>query len=110
MKTGKLSRDEFAIEIFKLGSELKNYNFDVFYDIQRIMDIDKQKRVVTSHPQKDKIHYFTRELGTHIIVSAEKEDINLYNQHNEHYYILDFFWNCDYFAIDSPYVIITKIK
>ena len=110
MKTGKLNRDEFAKEMFNIGANLKNYNFDVFYDIQRIMNIDKEKRVVTSHPQTEKIHYFTRELGTHILVSAEKRDVDLFAQHNEHHYILDFFWNCDYFGHHTPYVIVTKIK
>lgn len=110
MKTGKLNRDEFAKEIFNIGANLKNYNFDVFYDIQRIMNIDKEKRGITSHPQTEKIHYFTRETGTHILVSAEKKDIELFAKQGEHHYIFDFFWNCDYFSYDTPYVIITKVK
>ena len=111
MKVGKLNRDELAKELFKIGSELENYNFDMFYDIQTIMNLNREKRGVTEEAQKDVMHLFIRKLGTHSLIEVECLDQSneleaMKNQADEHYKIT-FCWNVDYLYKES-FAIVTK--
>ena len=112
MKVGKLNRDELAKELFKIGSELENYNFDMFYDIQTIMNLNREKRGVTEEAQKDVMHLFIRKFGTHSLIESnevnQSEELKAMKGQSEEHYKLVFCWNVDYLYSET-FVVISKI-
>jgi len=96
MKTGNLTRAEFAQEMCKVGTKIKMYNFDIFYDIKTIMELDKENRSLSEHPKTDKFHYFIRETGTWLLKDGDDFNKELFTREFKEYYTLEFCWNTDY--------------
>jgi len=104
----KMNQNEFAVFIADVIKGMKSYQFDVFYDIARI--VNERKEYCTQHEIRNfaEYHLMVRDTGCDLIYP--------YELHYEHYmerstvvYKLVFCWNCDYF-IDQPFVTVEKIN
>lgn len=104
-----LTQDQFAVFISDLIKDIKVYNFDVFYDIAKIVNEYKSKCGYNDNiPNKDSYFIFYRETGFDMInINSDLYEIMYAN--NSFCYRLDFCFNCDYFRNES-FVKIYKIK
>jgi hypothetical protein len=106
----EMNQDNFARWIFAKGLRIKNYNYDVFYDICRIQEQRKFNQNIHNQPIKRKFVIFFRELGSHLWY--ESESIEIYDRlllNNSQAYELEFCFNNSYFH-KIPFVNIKKIK
>lgn len=112
MRVGKLNRDELAKELFKIGSKIENYNFDLLYDIQTIMNLNRKKRGNSIESEKDTMHLFIRKFGTHSLIESnevnQSEELKAMKDQSEEHYKLVFCWNVDYLYSET-FVVISKI-
>jgi len=79
-----LDRTEFTIFFLKQNRKIKNYKFDLFHDINTIMNFaynhnnyrDKSGQIVTDKPIYKSYFWYIREQGTHLIETHDKETID----------------------------------
>mgnify|MGYP003629921806 FL=1 len=79
MKNQKFSQDQLVDFFFEQGKKIKNYKFDLFYDIAKIVNYskdvnnyrDEYGQIITNKPVEKKYIFLIRETGTYLI---EKED------------------------------------
>jgi hypothetical protein len=107
MKTGNLTLDEFAKEMYSLGLRLRNYNADVMYDITQVMMKYKEQRGNSEGKSQETMHLFTRDVGTHCFW-GDSEDTKTYLMLNEEYYKIVFTFN--YYNYNEPFAVVTKLK
>jgi len=109
MKTKKMSTDQFARFIAKELLKVKQYNFDLFYDISKITDLYIENMSKTGAPIFDTWFLMLRDTGSHFIHST---DINydMYANNNSKIYKLKFCYNRDYFYAKYQFCEVTLIK
>jgi hypothetical protein len=109
MKTRKLNTDQFAKFMANVIKSVKNYNYDGFYDIAKIVELRKANRGRTDEPIYDEFFLFSRDTGQDLV---EVNDLNLNYRiiNNTNQWHIKFCWNCDYFSNREYFAIITKIK
>lgn len=106
----KLKKDNFTKWLFLKGLRIKNYNFDLIYDIHRIQEDNQKFRNNTEKPYYKIYTIFFRDLGSHLWTEDDEKDIyNMLLINNETAYQLKFCFNNDYFS-NIPFVEIKKIK
>ncbi len=79
MKNQKFSQDQLVDFFFEQSTRVKNYKFDLFYDIAKIVNYskdannyrDEDGQIITSKPVEKKYIFLVREMGSYLI---EKED------------------------------------
>lgn len=105
------TNDDFAKWLFRKGLKIKNYNYDVFYDISRFASDKMKYQKSTENPIYKKYVIFFREHGSHLFINDfdSLETFNLLLNNNEQAYQLTFCFNSDYFR-NIPFVSIKKIK
>ena len=62
----KLTNDQFAIFAANLILEIKQYNFDLFYDISKITEVIKEDK-------KEPLIWLIRETGSYLIPESNKD-------------------------------------
>lgn len=108
MKPKKLTKDEFARFISGVTlNEIENYNFDVMYDIHKIVYYLKVYQGMTEELKTDTFHFMIRKTGCDL-VQTNHEYYDTFKQRSEIIYSLEFNWNHDYF--DVPFCTVTKIS
>ena len=108
MKTQQMSKDEFAKFIAGAIFEMKHYNFDMFYDIRKIMEELKENRGNTEEPILSTFHLMLRNTGCDM-VRPEDENYKLYTNRSDTVYSLIFCYNHEYLH-NRPFVSVTKIQ
>jgi len=104
----KLTQDQFSIWMADRIKEVKNYNFDFFYDIRTITEKMLKNQGNSQNPVFEEIHLMTRDTGSHL-VKPEEDHYKTAYQNNTNVYKLIFCWNTSYFYT-VPFVTIEKIK
>ena len=114
METTKLGKDEFAKWFYNQAIiNIEMYMFDTFYDIEFIMESNKNCIKVevggsypTDKPIYNTLFWMHRKTGSYIVREGEESN---YMKHNTTVYKLTFCINSDYFR-DEEYVTIERIK
>ena len=92
----KLNQDELskfiANELLKIG----NYNFDLFYDIDKIVERFNASRGIHEAPMKETFYLMLRDTGSDLIDSND-ENYSIYKLRSSTIYKLIFCWNYGYF-------------
>jgi hypothetical protein len=107
MKNKKFNLDQFAKFIAYRLLEIKNYNFDIFYDIKKIVDLKSQMHG-TERPSKREFYLMLRDKGCDLV----EKDNNLFDTYldrSSKVYLLSFCFNSDYFS-NEEFCKITTIK
>lgn len=92
----------------KLLTTVKRYNFDLFYDIKRIVDNLQEVRHISDKPQQKEYFLMLRHTGSDFVQKDNTYFDNYYNNNKEVYRML-FTFNCDYMH-NIPFCQVTKIK
>lgn len=108
MTVQKLTRDQLAqLMLQKITTEVKSYSFDLFHDIQSIMNFaykgeelrDAYGKYITDKLVSRTYYWAIKESGTHLIPMTETESIETVKQTFPilKEYRLTINANCDYF-------------
>ena len=104
------NKDGFAKWIFEQNSKLRMYNFDMFYDIRAILNLE-QSAILKAKSENNNNYYpcdkpvtsclylFIRDTGTWI--SEEHELSPIYMRESKWAYKLTFCWNYSYMRDES---------
>jgi hypothetical protein len=107
MKNKKFNLDKFAKFMAYRLLQIKNYNFDVFYDIKKIVDLKIEKQGY-EFPNKIELHLMLRNTGCDLIYPSDPH-YQTYLNNNSKIYKLEFCFNSDYFS-NEEFCTITTIK
>lgn len=77
----KLNKNQFALFVADIIKEIKNYNYDVFYDI---ILFDKEIKETDKEDTQKSFFWYIRENGTHICEVDNLEFINNVQKAFEH--------------------------
>ena len=125
MKTQKLNKNEYAEFMYKLGLDLKNYNYALIYDIAAIREVEKESikesikenygRFNSNEPFGDTFYLFVREQSTSLLIGdafyrEELETYELFYREFTDVYKLEFVWNSEYFYSKESFCKLTKLK
>ena len=108
MKNKRLTQDEFARFIAHKINTTKRYSFDVFYDVQKIMNELVKHTSNSQTPVKKTYYLMTRDTGIDL-VTRDNDNFTTYAKRNTKIYTLTFCWNYTYFY-PEPFCEITRIK
>ena len=92
-----MSKDEFAKFIASELLSIKNYNFDLFYDIRKIVDNLQTNRDSHEKPIYETLHLILRDTGCNL-VRPNDENYTIYKARSTKIYELVFCYNEDYFS------------
>ena len=104
----KLDRDQFAKFIAHRLLSIDNYNFDVLYDIKKIVELSNERRSLTPLPAKTTFHLMIRSTGSDMI-KPDDENYSIYDDRTSEVYSLEFCWNCDYQS-NTPFCIVSQLR
>jgi hypothetical protein len=107
MKNKKFNLDQFAKFIAYRLLEIKNYNFDVFYDIKKIVELKSQMHGTEKRSNQD-LYLMLRDTGCDLIYPNDP-NYQFYLTNNSKIYKLEFCFNSDYFS-NEEFCKITTIK
>ena len=105
----KFTQDNFAKFIFSQGLKIKNYNYDLFYDIVQIQKDRQYNSNIHSQPIYRKYYLFIRELGSHLIYEDEKDLFDTLFINNDKVFEITFCFNYTYFR-NEYFANIKKLK
>ena len=115
--TKEMTKDDLAIFMAYKLLKIKNYNFDVFYDIAfivnqaNVMHRDQYGQIITNVPCEYKYTWFLRDTGSYLLHDKDtttKEHLNkVFDHHSE--YQITITSNCDYLH-NVPFAKVTKLK
>jgi hypothetical protein len=108
MKTRNLDLDQLAKFVARKCLKVQRYNFDLFYDIKKIVDLKNNDLHGSEIPSITELHLFLRPFGSWL-TSPDTENYQMYFDSNEQVYKLVFCWNCNYF-INQSFCKITRLK
>ena len=106
MKT-EMTTDEFAQFIAKMIIRIDHYEYDVLYDVSRIMAEHQKYRGDHEAPIYTTYHFMHRCTGSDMVDPSD-ENYKLFAERNDKIYSLQFCWNRDYFNV--PFCIMETIK
>lgn len=100
----KLDKNNFAkFFIDEAQNTIKNYFFDIFYDIRTIMEMNRirEKEIfneISNKPIFTQVVWYLRENGTYLLMEHETNSLETtYDKNSRKKYILTFCINSDYF-------------
>ena len=101
MKT--MTKDQFAKFIAGQILEISQYNFDVFYDIAKI--VNEAKTVITckesmEKPVKKEYHLMIRPTGCDLVIPGD-DCYNIYVDRSTKIFKIEFCFNAEYFSNES---------
>lgn len=107
-----LSQDQLAKLMFNKGLEVTSYNFDIFYDIKKIVDYssnadnyrDEHKSIITNKPVRKTFKWFIRETGSYLVDIEDTDWIKAVEKNFEStlgIYEITITANCDYIYKES---------
>lgn len=102
-----LTQDEFAKFIAEQILTIEMYQFDILYDVRRIVDELQENRGNSEKPVLKTFHLMIRSTGCDL-VEPNDENYNLFEQRSDKIFCLNFCWNRDYFNL--PFCEVTKFK
>lgn len=97
METRKLTQDQFARFMAEIILSIENYNFDVLYDVRRIMDLFMAHRDRHESPERDSFHLMIRSTGCDMVKESDA-NYELYDKRSAKIYSLSFCWNYSYMS------------
>ena len=109
MKLGKLDQDEFAKFMVVHVLKIVNYNFDVMYDIKKVVDKFNENRANSEDPIFETLNLMIRDTGSDLIDPSD-ENYKIYEQRSDEVYSLKFCWNYSYFWGDNVFCEVIKLK
>ena len=96
MKNKTMTKDEFAVFIANvILTDIQMYQFDVLYDISKIVQLLGEKRANNEDPQTEELHLMTRSTGCDL-VSPTNDYYKTHETNSKKIYKLRFCWNEDY--------------
>lgn len=104
------TKNTFAIWLLEqVTKNVQDYQFDIFYDIELIVNELKQNRSESNQKIEKTFFLFLRSTGSNLISNQESIDFFLFmKQNNEKCFKITFCFNADYFA-DSYFAKVTEI-
>lgn len=93
----QLSKDQFALWIMQKMGIMNQYQFDMLYDIRKIMTELQAYRGEINSVIKTEYHLMLRDTGCDLVQPSD-ENYSTYRQRSDTVYKLIFCWNEDYFA------------
>lgn len=109
MKTLKYSKDQTAKFIARQLLKIEKYNFDVFYDIAKIMNEFQEKRNISSEKQFTTYHLLIRKTGCDLVLPSD-DCYKTYVERTDSIYEMKFLWNEDYFRTGDKFCEIKRIQ
>lgn len=101
----QLNKNQFAKFIIdESQATIKNYLFDIFYDIRSIMEMNriKEKEIlseISTKPVYTKCTWYIRENGSYLLLENDSNNLEItYDKNSQKKYILKFCVNSDYFS------------
>ena len=87
-------------------NKIVTYNFDMMYDISKIVAKLNENRGNSAQPTRETMHLMTRDTGCDLI-ALDDENYSIYKQRNDTVYEMTFCWNRDYFNL--PFCIVEQL-
>jgi len=106
-----LTRDELAKWLAVKLLNIDSYNFDMFYDIAKIIkESDAKRGSNTSEPVVDAYSLYLRPTGCDMVWEFDDSNLTrLYTERSTEIYKLKFTWNCDY-LMNVDFCIVERIN
>ena len=114
-----LNRDEFAKFIFNQNTKIKNYNFDLFHDIAKIVNFaydsnnyrNEFKEIISDKPVKKEYNFYVKSLGSWLFDKENISSIKHIEKDSDYLnkYEITIIPNCDY-LYNTEFATIKKIK
>jgi len=103
-----MTNDDFAKFIANEILSIKNYNFDMMYDIKKIVIEFNKYRGISEKPIETEYHLMLRETGCDLVEPSD-ELYKTYKQRNDKIFSLLFCWNC-YYMHKKSYCIVNQLN
>ena len=104
-----MSKDQFALFMAEVIKGIESYNFDVLYDVAKIIGKSSESRGETEYPIREELHLMLRSTGCDLI-TPDDENYKIYDSRSTEVYELSFCWNESYFGNKESFCIAKRIK
>ena len=95
-----MTKDQFAKFIAGQILEISQHNFDVFYDIAKIVDLMYEQQTNAESPIKQEFHLMVRASGCDL-VRPDDSCYDIYVNRSTKIFKIEFCFNAEYFSNES---------
>jgi len=99
----EMNQDQFAEFIAKIIFKIDFYQFDILYDVSRIMSELNKHRGNSDKAIYTNYHLMIRSTGCDL-VHPNDENYSIFKDRSTVIYSLQFCWNCSYFNVPFCYM------